>query len=273
MDRYYETLLSLRERLDVQTPRSSIEELLLILQWADRHQDRVVACDGDRNEVSAPGFSGVGLFTILPPLRAKGAFLSMIDSRSTDVAGGVAPNDISLAFQFEYGGQNIVVGGDGTRANWDWRRMKFERSTGKGIDSLAAALPHHGSSTDCTDDVLSQLFPQSKAAHPRRYGISSGDGRRHPAPEVVRWLSTQNIDPYCTNLIPACGANTTRLPMPSDIEPEFRRWINEVSIDAHYTQVCQGDITLTVEQSGASSIRSQTGNGCPFRRDFDQLFV
>jgi len=268
----YETLLKARERLDpTSSLKSATEELLLLIKWVDTHQAIVEFCSGDRQQLAVPGFEAIDFHSILPPSSAKGPYLSLIDARDVSVVEGFIANDISLAFEVCFAGRTILIGGDGTEKNWSRRRTQFEKHRRHAVVADAVCLPHHGSETDCTADVLAQLFPVAEGSN--RVAVSSGDGRRHPSPRVIDWLHKNGVQPYCTNLIPMCGANAARLEQLAGLDPEYDRWIQEVSIGSHYTQVCQGDVTTRIEDDGSLTTASETNNFCPFRTDIGAMFA
>jgi beta-lactamase superfamily II metal-dependent hydrolase len=267
----YETLLKARERLDgASSLRTATEELLLLIKWVDEHQSITEFCSGDRQQLAVPGFEVVELHSILPPNIVKGSYLAMIDAEDVSVVESFVANDISLALEFSFAGRTVIIGGDGTEKNWSRRRTQFERHRKGPTVADAVCLPHHGSETDCTVDVLSQLFPRVEGSN--RVAVSSGDGRRHPSPKVIDWLHKNAVQPYCTNLIPMCGANAARLEHLAGLDPEYDRWIQEVSIGSHFTQVCQGDITIRIADDGGLTTASETNNFCPFRTDFGAMF-
>lgn len=264
-------LLEVRERLDPGSSlRATMQELLILIKWIDQNQGITRFCSGDSNELTAPGFEDVDIYSLLPPAVAKGPFLEMLDRGDVNVIGGLLPNEISTAFSFTFRQKTVLIGGDGTKGNWA-RRTRYERAKNKPIKADVVCLPHHGSANDCNEDVLQQLFP-SVLENGSRIAISSGDGRMHPGEGVIKWLASNGISPSCTNLIPACGANIARLEKLPGVDPELARWVQEVSIDAHYVQACQGDIVVTIDEQGDLSTANTTGNVCIYRREFEDLF-
>ena len=113
---------------------------------------------------------------------------------------------------------------------------------GRPIAARVVNLPHHGSAYDCDASVLTQLFGNSGD----RVGISSGNGLTHPDLEVIEWLERNQIWPYCTNLIPACGANIKRLLALNGYDPTLARWMREVADAPGQIQPCQGDVTVQI---------------------------
>jgi len=168
------------------------------------------------------------------------------------VLGRPDDNEISLAFEFSYKGKCIILGGDGTISNWQTRR-RFEEHRQKTLDGHAVNLPHHGSKYDCSPEVLAQLFSMDG----ERYGVTSANGISHPDVGVIEWLEKNSIKPYCTNLIPSCGANAQRLLILPNIEPQLARWIREVATTVE-VQACQGDIKICIEALATLQLRPST---------------
>jgi hypothetical protein len=191
----------------------------------------------------------------------------MPSARVKGVLGRFEDNEISLALKFSYSGQTVILGGDGTKENWDLRR-RFEQKQGSSLSARAVNLPHHGSKYDCAASVIDQLFVSSG----KRIAISSGDGASHPDLDVIKLLEDRKIDPYCTNLIPACGANIRRLmPLPN-LDPELARWVREFSSSSLQSQPCQGDVAVQIFNDGRFEVSTEHANACAFRGDFDGLF-
>jgi hypothetical protein len=243
-----------------------------ILHWADEGVARETLewheCSGEDHAIAPLGFMGVDVRTILPPSRVTGGYIQRIAREDMSVTGRFQDNEISLALKFTAFGRTVVLGGDGTRDNWEWRQ-RFELRQGSSISASAVNLPHHGSKYDCAPSVLDQLFlPDGK-----RYAISSGDGQSHPDLEVIQLLEKRKIAPYCTNLISACGANVRQLLTLSQFEPSLARWIREVATNAGSSQVCQGDITIRVFEDGRLEVQPEHQHPCGFRGDLDHLFA
>jgi hypothetical protein len=127
-------------------------------------------------------------------------------------------------------------------------------------------IPHHGSRRDCPDDVLSQLF----SAQGDRAGITSADGYSHPSFEVIKWMEQHGVKPYCTNLIPQCGANARKLLALPNLEPRFQRWVREVA-NANTIQACQGDVSVVIDGTGGTFVDRQFNNACVYRGEYAAL--
>ena len=136
------------------------------------------------------------------------------------------------------------------------------------INAQVVNLPHHGSRHDCDDATLSQLF----APNGDRVAVTSANGLSHPDLEVIKWLESKKIPPYCTNLIPACGANTCKLLILGQYDPQLARWLREVADNAGQVQACQGDVTVHVNEDGNFDVVPEHSNACAFRGDYDTLF-
>jgi hypothetical protein len=171
-----------------------------------------------------------------------------------------------LAFRFSYKGKTLIFGGDVPAGNWELRR-RYESNSKTALSGDVVNLPHHGSRIDCEKAVLVQVF----AAAGRRIGVTSANGLSHPDLDVIRWLSSNKIEPYCTNLIPACGANAQQLLTLPGIDPGLARWIREVSANTGQVQTCQGDIVVRIDENGELEVVPEHANHCGFRAD-DPLF-
>ncbi|WP_315721606.1 MULTISPECIES: MBL fold metallo-hydrolase [unclassified Bradyrhizobium] len=248
-------------------PVKEAVELLSIIKWADeRARARSLdwhECAGEYLALGPTGFSGVSIATILPPNRAKGGYIQQIERQDGFVLNTFRENEISLALQFSYGGTAIVLGGDGTVANWRDRR-RWETNTEAPIMASVVNLPHHGSRRDCPDDVLAQLF----SVQGDRAGITSADGHSHPSIEVIKWMEQHGVKPYCTNLIPQCGANAQKLVSLPNLDPRLQRWIREVATGVDTVQPCQGDVSIVVDEAGNTSLERQYKNACAYRGDY-----
>jgi hypothetical protein len=260
-------LLDLTDGLE---ERRAALELIQILAWADEGaKDRSLEwfeCRGDDCTLAPPNFTDVEIRTMLPPARVIGNYVDRIMKSDMSILGHHDDNDISLAFRFTYGGKTIVLGGDGTVENWI-ARQKHERNRNQPIAGHAVNLPHHGSKKDCSPNVMSQLF----AADGPRIAITSANGQSHPDLEVIEWLEKNSIHPYCTNLMPACGANAQKLLTLPGLDPQLARWIREVADNAGEVQVCQGDVLIQITPQGDLTVAPEHRNGCGYRGDFDAL--
>jgi glyoxylase-like metal-dependent hydrolase (beta-lactamase superfamily II) len=119
-------LKRLQERSDSADHRYAAHEFLQILRWADTAaragQIDWFECAGDSLNIAPPGFSQVEIVTMLPPNRAKGDYIQQIEQQDTFPLGSPNENEISLAIQFAFSGIKVVLGGDGTKANWEARK-------------------------------------------------------------------------------------------------------------------------------------------------------
>jgi hypothetical protein len=136
------------------------------------------------------------------------------------------------------------------------------------INAAVVKIPHHGSRADANQNVIKYLFSSSG----RRAAVISANGQSHPSEEVIRNLEKYHIEPYCTNLIPTCGANVRQLINVRGVDPELGKFINFFQGSGNRTQPCQGDITVTVGDDGTISIAKQFQHPCGFRGEFEALF-
>ncbi|HNB26076.1 MAG TPA: hypothetical protein PLR41_03900 [Alphaproteobacteria bacterium] len=244
--------------------RSSFVELINILQWGDLHRPLWQESDGTSTDLALLGFDGVSAKTILPPRTAKGSFIEQIESGRLEGFGSSNENSLSLSLLFDYGGCRVLLSGDSTKANWLERRRGYERRGGQTANATVVNLPHHGSAHDCDADVLQGIFAGQNDAAPR-FAITSADGHSHPDYQIIRWCSENGIQPFCTNLMPQCGANILKLHTVKNLAPELSRWLGEVTIDSGHRQTCQGDICVEIPGDGAINVSPQHANYCPLR--------
>jgi beta-lactamase superfamily II metal-dependent hydrolase len=269
LKRFAEKLRAISKMSDGE-PRKEALELLQIIKWATE-ANRVGSvdwreCAGEHFQLAPTGFADVSVATILPPSKSKGPYIQQIERQDGFITGTFKENEISLALQFSYRGAVIVLGGDGTLANWTDRK-RWEKNSNKPINAAVVNLPHHGSQQDCSDGVLSQLF----AAHGERAGVTSANGRSHPSFDVIRWMEKNGVKPYCTNLIPQCGANAHKLLALPALDPRLRRWLQDVAMNAGIVQPCQGDVSITVDSGGRTHVIRQFDNACAYRGDYAAL--
>ena len=248
--------------------RKAALEMAQILAWAEKSANAGPLdwheCKGERFSIAPSGFSDVEVSTVLPPSRVIDNYVTRIARQDMTVLGRFDDNEISLAFEFVFRGKCVILGGDGSVSNWETRR-RYEQRRSERLSGNAVNLPHHGSKHDCTPEVLEQLFSQADP-----FGITSADGISHPSLEVIEWLEKNSVKPYCTNLIPACGANLQRLLVLPGIEPELARWIREVA-DAAQSQVCQGNIVIRIDDAGDFNVTPEYDHPCAYRGDYARL--
>lgn len=226
---------------------------------------------GDGARMHVPAMPGVDVTLILPDARVKGEFFTAID-RGQSVLKSDRNNNLSLAIRFQYGGHQVVLGGDGTNENWMWVRKRTPSQTGKEFGSTRASavkLPHHGSKLDCGPLVLDYLFgmeDETKSAESKRIAIISADGRSHPAPEVLKDLHRRGIQPFCTGLSKLCSGG---IPLPSIssnvIDQRLVTFVAQVAEPSAKPSPCQGNITLTLDSNGQMTIVPQHNSPCGLR--------
>jgi hypothetical protein len=250
--------------------RRAALELMQIIKWADEMASSGVLewreCKGEEFSIAPEGFSPIDIATIQPPSRVIGDYVSRIMKEDMRVLGHFNDNEISLAFRFAFRDKVVILGGDGTATNWEVRRRHEERSR-RALSAQAVNLPHHGSKYDCTPEVLCQLF----APVGQRFGVTSADGISHPNIEVIEWLEANGVAPFCTNLIPECGANVQKLLALPGIDPELARWVREVARTSE-VQPCQGDVVIAIDDGGAISVVPEHNHPCGYRGDYRRLF-
>ncbi|MBA1143695.1 ComEC/Rec2 family competence protein [Mesorhizobium neociceri] len=248
--------------------RTAAFEFLQIIKWASTQENFWTECAGEENTIGPSGFSQVSIQTVLPLKVSKGEYIGRIERDDPNMFGNLDDNDISLAIRFSYAGVDVVLGGDGTLNNWRSRRNRFERNVGRRIMASVVNLPHHGSQHDSAPEVLENLFTIGGD----RYGVTSANGHSHPSQDVIEWLSKQGISPFCTNLMPACGANASKLFAMPGISPELAAILRQTALSGGVIQPCQGDITLRIESAGNFAVVPQHSSFCGYRSSFASLF-
>jgi beta-lactamase superfamily II metal-dependent hydrolase len=251
-------------------PRKEALELLQIIKWAtDASRAGSLdwrECAGEHFQLAPTGFSGVAIATILPPTKAKGPYIQQIERQDGFILGTFNENEISLALEIIYGGAVVVLGGDGTVANWSDRR-RWEKNRNASLNASIVNLPHHGSRYDCPDEVLLQLF----ASHGDRAGITSANGHSHPSFEAITWMERNGVKPYCTNLIPQCGANAQRLLNLPNLDARLGRWVRDVAANLDMVQPCQGNVSILIDNSGNTNVEREFQNACLYRGEYAGL--
>ncbi|QDI79220.1 hypothetical protein E8E01_01650 [Methylorubrum populi] len=264
--KYASHLAALARSAGLPTQRQAARELVQILAWADSSGVDWTECAGDENAIAPIGFQDVVIHTLTPAKISKGKYVERIDSGDPWMYGAIDDNDISLSFRINYQDRVVLLAGDASKSAWDLR-ARYEAKSGRAIGSQAANLPHHGSHRDCPPAVLTRLY----GSQDDRYGITSAGGLTHPSIETIIWMKENNIDPYCTNLIAECGANVQKVYTLSGLDKEFARNLREAAKNTGIQQVCQGNVTITIDD-GNLSVTPEHNNFCPFRKNATGLF-
>jgi beta-lactamase superfamily II metal-dependent hydrolase len=253
---------------DEETTRAAEEFVDILLYLYKNMRGKLNQFSGEKvTLLPSEGFNSVDLFTISPPNQAKGHYFKQIKENDPTIVEDTKHNDLSIAVLLQMAGVEVVLGGDVTASNWQYHRLR-NRNSDDVLNASVVKIPHHGSRVDANPHVLKYLF----ADNGRRLGIISANGQSHPSEEVIETLEEKGIEPYCTNLIPKCGANVRQLINVGGIDPELGRFINYYQGGSARVQPCQGDITVTIGDNGAVSVRRQFELPCGFRGDFEKLF-
>ena len=226
-----------------------------------------VGCD---SIIYPQGFSDVDFRVILPHPKEKGFYFQMIEKGDVNISTSQNLNNLSLAFSIKYKGFEIILGGDGTRANWNSNKMTLARGNKK-LNGDIVKLPHHGSRIDCSDDVFEYIFNNSSKT---KIACVSANGRSHPDSAIFKYIQDNNILPYCTNLAELCRANIKQLSYSDDIDPALNRLIN--LYEDHMgsaIQPCQGDIMISIADESDVNITTEYQNACIFRGSYDFLIA
>jgi beta-lactamase superfamily II metal-dependent hydrolase len=261
---------TIRDSQDDVQVRRGVQEFLQIIRFATENflPDNWIECAGEDTRIAPLGFHDVTIKTILPPRKARGYYIQQIESGDTGTIENLKDNDLSIAFQVNYKGQSVILGGDGTRDNW-LNHVRWQERARITLRTMTVKLPHHGSRIDCDALVLSRLFLDAG----ERAAIISANGHSHPDREVLEWLEANGISPFCTNLVPQCGANVAPLLHLPGLDPVLARWLREVSESAAYIQPCQGNITISIGDDGLISVRPEFAHPCGYRGDYRALLM
>ena len=266
--RLYEGYRRLIERSDDQVIRSRIFEMVSIIRWMDENPGVVTPCGGEHYQVAPEGFAGVKVHTILPQRSAKGNYLDAIQSGDLSVHGSLRENALSIAVLFEYAGVRVLIGGDAIEGNWS-KRLRWVDAGGESAAARIVNLPHHGSKYENTPSFLEGYFAPVEGL----YAIVSADGQKHPDQEVIEELERRSIAPYCTNLMPVCGANVQEFRGLQDVSPQLAKFIRQTAEPRYLPQACQGTIALAIGSDGQVTVDPEFRAPCSFRGDYERLLA
>lgn len=249
--------------------RRQFYEFVEIIILARNHIQHWEEPTGFMNPITPVGFDDVEFYVLLPTSRSKGKYFEMIESGSHEIVevNNPAINKLSIAFYIKYKDNEVVLAGDGHHTCWNEHIRKC--GTRWSLSSDAVKLPHHGSRHDNTVKILNHLYSSNER---KQYAMISANGSKHPHQETLQRLSEKNIHPYCTNLSRFCGkATVPNREKFREIDPKVANMvINNLETQADILP-CQGDICISIDNSGAINVTGQTGNACSFRGDFDFL--
>ena len=68
-----------------------------------------------------------------------------------------------------------------------------------------------------------------------------------------------------------CGATATRLMPLGGIDTTLARWMREVAANPGQVQVCQGDVTIRINDDGNFTVTPENAVPCGFRRGYQSL--
>ncbi|WP_417463198.1 ComEC/Rec2 family competence protein [Kordiimonas sp.] len=269
---YAKKYLKIIEETDDKETRRGLFEFLEILRYLHSNRDTIdiLEYSGPSSGIYLEGFSDVSVNCSLPFKRFKGSYLERIIENDKAVFESEYENDLSLALVFEYQNVRVLLGGDSTNKNWQlYRNWRKTRPTTPDIASDIVKLPHHGSKHDCKDNLFEVAF--SDVTEKEQIAIISANGRGHPHRDVLQNLEKKGILPYCTNLHKICGANVEDLVNTSGVEKVLGRQLAELA-NTGKTIPCQGDITISIDDTGAISVETEHNYPCGFRGSLESLW-
>jgi beta-lactamase superfamily II metal-dependent hydrolase len=266
-----EIYLRLLEKTDGKTPRSALTEYIKILSEVTENigLENWQEHTGLENAIAPNGFIGVDMHAIMPLPVVKGKYFQLIQGKSYDAVENPDLNELSLAYQINYKGCQLVLGGDVPHHKWLQHKRQNARR-GSTPDAVVVKLSHHGAEKDCKKEILEYVF----SPNGERYACISANGRSHPHVNTLLELKEQNVMPYCTNLAVDCGAEARKVMLhDSSIKPDLVLYLNRVmeEIPGQRSQPCQGDITIIIDDDGVVSIDSEYDFPCPYRGGYDFL--
>lgn len=266
-----------RKRSDSDEFKRHTEEFVRLLAFAWQEYGKTKRWfqpNGLMNQVFPRGFAdqNCSIHMILPPPRVKGGFYTALDTNGSQVVERSKENELSLAFLIKYGSSRVVLGGDATHDNWALHRVKTNpghqdtRFGAANLGAIAAKLPHHGSSIDCSEEVIDYIYMPRPAGERRRIAVISADGKSHPSPLTLNWLDHRDIGPYCTNLAVQCGGTVHNLKMTPGLDPALSRFIATNSEPTRNAMTpCQGHVHLHFDDNGQASVTTQNNAFCAYR--------
>jgi beta-lactamase superfamily II metal-dependent hydrolase len=267
LKRLCENLRRLMSMSDGDTERKAALELIQIIRWASTRGKDWEECAGFESRIAPGGFESVIIKVLQPPRLIKGDIINRIERSDPTIIGNINDNNLSIALGFEYHGVTTILGGDSTASNWIERR-RYELNTKTTPGARVVVLPHHGTRIDNTESIIDRLF----ISEGHRFALASANGLSHPSPEVIEDLSVREIEPYCTNLMPICGANVSTLLTLNGFNKEFSRFLREHSVSSAIPQVCQVYITVEMSSQGSVTVTPQFNHYCGFRSSGPSLF-
>ena len=224
--------------------------------------------NGCDNQIAPKGFKGVSISVILPLPKHKGPYFQMIERGNIDVVGNKNLNKLSMAFHIQYGGHEIILGGDGTNSSWT-DHIRYCENRGHSINGNLIKLPHHGSKKDCSERNIAHLFSEEERGT-QKIACISANGKSHPHPDTIKLLAKKNIKPYCTNLSNICGAKIEEMEKSPDLTAELNHLLCLVSEPGKKSvQPCQGNIAVAITKEGQIKVTPQYKNICSYRGDLD----
>jgi beta-lactamase superfamily II metal-dependent hydrolase len=259
------------------TIKQQAEEFVRLIVTAERkrttEQMEWIDLEGPTNRVRPQGFADVTIHAMLPFKKVKGEYYYALDHNRFDALQSPLQNTLSVALDVTYGDHRISLCGDATEGAWYDHRRELQKASER-VSFAISKLPHHGSATDCSGNVLDYLFEQG-GKYPDLIGLISADGsKHHPSPEVLEALRKRSVKPYCTNLSVVCGNNVQDLISGPGLSPELARLLNSGEVRARNWgggQPCQGNICVEIPPKGQFVVTRQFNNACAFRGDFDFL--
>lgn len=244
----------------------TVYELVSLFDYLDARQSaghlEWCGINGQFAQIAADGFPGVSFRFFIPSPRENEIWRAAVTDGSL-LNGEKSVNELSLGLAIDYGGNRVLLCGDGTVDKIT--NITSRPASRNMIAARFVKLPHHGSRHNNTATVLDRLFID--ADDRPRMAIISAQGTKHPDAEVLQRLRQMGVKPYCTGLARMClQAPQISLPSSANVfEPGLSSLIDGARDVNAIGSACQGDIMLRLFGNGQFDIHRSTGVACWLR--------
>lgn len=193
----------------------------------------------------------------LPLMKFNDKIARQIENSANCLDVFTGMNDSSISILFEFFDRRLLITGDSEKNSWFYVRGRL-RNRVKNFKLDVLKISHHGSKYNTDEDLLDYFFESSDSN--KKYAIVSGDGKKHPAKELLLALDSQKINPYCTALSEHCIPKTNPLFSPH-ISSYFTEFL--ANYDTLDTRRCQGNIKVKIDPR-SFEVTSERKSFCPY---------
>ena len=235
-----------------------------LLTYIYRNSDKVEEVVGPENIVRIAGMPEASLRVFLPLPRTKSLIHNVLEKDNFEISHFPQMNDSSVAAALDINGWKVLLTGDSTRSQWLQHYSQMNRG---GVTSMKASVvkaPHHGSKENTVPDLLDYWYGEDMSG---LYYIVSANGRSHPHDDVLRMIDERGLLPFCTNLAVQCGkdiAEVVDMNYWRSLATDIRAFLTKYE-EVKEQPPCQGDVTVTIEETSALRVTSSTGTPCIYR--------